>query len=46
VIYLLPVLVCKHCGNRLTDSIFVLVFVTIEIRFKEKDTLYFANKQL
>jgi hypothetical protein len=46
VMCLLPVLVCKHCGNRLTDSTFVLLFVTIEIRFKEKDSLYFANKQL
>jgi len=42
----LPVLVFKHFGNRLTDSIFVLPFVTIEMKFKEKDTLYFANKQL
>jgi len=43
---LLTVLVCKHCRNRLTESIYVLVFVIIEIRFKEIDIPYFANKQL
>jgi len=42
----LPVLVRKNSGNRLTDSKFVLLFVIIEIRFNEMDTLYFANKQL
>jgi len=46
VMCVLPVLMCKHCGNILTDSIFVLLFVTIEIRIKEIDTPYFAKKQL